>query len=1098
MTNKLIQIQNGKVNFGSFEAAPAPSTPAAAGANFIPLTAVTPQGQSETPYVEITEFRDQLAAKSGPEYWRSLNELAQKPEFEAAMTREFPGGAPTSWKGLSRRNFLRLMGASLALAGLAGCARQPEERIVPYVKQPEDLIPGKPLFFASAHNWNGYGRGILVESHMGRPTKIEGNPDHPSSLGATDAVTQAALLTMYDPERSQLVTRNGQESNWDSFMGEARKLMDSQKASRGAGLRILTETVTSPTVTAQLRELLTQLPEARWHVWEPAGYDNARQGARLAFGSDVSINYRFEMADVIVSLDANFLNDEAGSVRFARDFSDGRRVRTREGKTKMNRLYAVESTPAITGASADHRWPMKASEIGDFAGALAGKLGISGASGSAPEYLDAIVSDLQGVRGRSIVIAGMNQPPEVHALVYAINEQLGNIGNTVLVTEPVESTPADSLQSLTDLVADMNAGAVDMVVILGANPVYTAPADLEFLEAFKKVKTRVRLGLYDDETSNWCHWHVPQSHFLEEWSDIRAHDGTISIVQPLIEPLYSTVSVHQFLAVLTGRTDRNDYNIVREYWKTRAAELGGADFEPWWRKALNDGVVPGTQAKPVSLAVQGVPAVGARAASAELEVTFHVDPCIRDGRDANNGWLQELPRPMTKMTWDNAALVSVATARKLNLKNYEMVKLTVGGRSLELPIWIMPGQPEDSIAVQLGFGRTRAGKVAEGAGFDTYQLRASDGLWFAGGAKIEKLSGKLFTLAVTQEHHRLDTSKALAADSWLPNSSSARQQSRDGDQGDVMDSFHGREDDILHVIPLADLQGDPAELHRKGVERARKEFEQPGFMPPVWPSDRIDVDENGVPVYDSTKKGYGGNPVPAWGMTIDLNTCIGCNACTAACTAENNVAVVGKEEVVRGREMHWIRIDRYYRGDVANPESYHQPIACMHCEKAPCEPVCPVEATSHSSEGINEMTYNRCVGTKYCSNNCPYKVRRFNFLQYSELDSVPLQLMANPDVTVRARGVMEKCTFCIQRINAARIQAEKEDRPIRDGDMVTACQQVCPTNAIIFGNVADKESAVYAAKSEPHNYGVLTELNTLPRTTYLAKLKNPNPMLVEA
>lgn len=1139
MTNELIQIQDGKVNFGTFEeVAAAPQGGCGSGcgcasregegadsgtpANFIPLMAVAQSNK-----LELADVRSELGSKGGPEYWRSLNELAQKPEFEAMVSREFPGGAPASWQGVSRRNFLRLMGASLALAGVAGCVKQPEERIFPYVNQPEDLIPGNALFYASAHSWNGYGRGVLVESHMGRPTKIEGNPDHPSSLGATDAITQAALLTMYDPERSQTVTRNGENSEWNAFAGETVGLLTRLKANRGAGLRILTETVTSPTLTAQISELQSQLPEARWHVWEPAAFDNARIGARLAFGSESSVNYRFAQADVIVSLDSDFLMGEPGSVRFAREYADGRRVRTRSGQTKMNRLYTFESTPNITGANADHNWPVRAGEVAGVVRALASRLGVAAAGGTLPaavdvKAIDAIAADLQAARGRSIVIAGANQPAEVHALVLAINAALGNLGQTVFVTDAVESTPSDSLQSLKNLVADMNAGRVDTLVIVGSNPVYTAPSDLKFLDAFKKVSTRIRLGLYNDETSNWCHWHLPQSHFLEEWSDVRAHDGTVSIVQPLIEPLYSTVSVHQLFSVLTGRGNRDGYNIVRDYWKTRAAGLGGANFEAWWRKALNDGIIAGTQAKAKTVSVGSIALQPSPAEISGLEITFHPDPYIRDGRDANNGWLQELPRPMTKITWDNAALMSVNTARKLNLNNYEMVKITVGGRSLEMPVWIMPGQPDDSVAVHLGYGRTRVGKVGEGTGFNTYALRASDALWFAGDAKVEKTTGKLFTLAITQEHHRLDTN--------IPGSPASAQKRGEGGKDDTMDSFHDR--DIIRVLTLDELKKKVAASHDShGDEHAQEHGDahtaaaghgdehgkeakdghgeehgeeaghggghhaHPNLMPPVWPSDRRGYDKNGVPEYDPKPEGYNGNPVPAWAMAIDLNTCIGCNACTTACQAENNISIVGKDEVIRGREMHWMRIDRYYRGDVGNPESYHQPVACMHCEKAPCEPVCPVAATSHSAEGINEMTYNRCVGTKYCSNNCAYKVRRFNYLQYSQQDTISLQMMANPDVTVRSRGVMEKCTFCIQRINEVRVQAEKEKRPIRDGELKTACQQVCPTNAIIFGNVSDKKSAVYAAKAEPHNYGLLEELNTLPRTTYLAKLRNPNPAL---
>jgi len=1171
MTNELIQIQNGKVGFDSFIEAAQPvassggcgsgktggcgcasdkgSTPFSGNAaNFIPLEAVS---KSQVAPIEISDVREKLDGKSGPEYWRSLNELSQKPEFEDLMAREFQGGAPASWTGVSRRNFLRLMGASLALAGLAGCAKQPEERIVPYVKSPEDLIPGRPLFFASAVSRGGYAHGVLVESHMGRPTKIEGNPDHPSSLGKTDAITQAALLTMYDPDRSQNVTKNGEASSWESFMGEARDLIAAHKTTRGAGLRILTETVTSPTLAFQMQELLRALPEARWHAWEPAGRDNARMGAKLAFGSDANVVYRFDQADVIVSLDSNFLMDEPGSVRYAQEFSDGRRVRTRKNETKMNRLYVVESTPTITGANADHRWPAKASEIAAVAQNILARDTSNPVAGAAvtPQKLPAsisekqvgaVIADLQSARGRSVVIAGQNQPPEVHALALRINSQLGNIGKTVLVTDPIEASPSDTLTSLKNLASDMNAGRVETLIVIGSNPVYSAPADLKFVDAFKKVRNRIRLGLYNDETSDYANWHIPQSHFLEEWSDLRAHDGTVSIVQPLILPLYDTVSVHQLLSVLLGNGDRNGYNIVRDYWKSREIynrflstntpkPFDPQKFETWWRKSLNDGIIAESVSLPKDVAVKpSITTAGSTPSAANgIEITFHPDPHIGDGRDANNGWLQELPRPMTKITWDNAALVSLNTARKLDINNYEMVKISVGGRSVQMPVWIMPGQPDDSVAVQLGFGRTRGGQVGNNVGFNANMIRSSNSLWFGQGATIEKTDGSLYTLAVTQEHHTLDNR--------IPNSPASGQKA--GANGDKMDGFHDRR--IIQVLDIADFLKDKNQLreaaHGGGHEEeghAPKGHEEethagarakgstpstetkghageghaeedhsgeasahPNLMPPVWPSDRLSLDKNGVPEYGQEPKGYAGNPVPAWGMTIDLNTCIGCNACTMACQAENNISVVGKEEVVRGREMHWIRVDRYYRDDVANPEMYHQPVACMHCEKAPCEPVCPVEATSHSVEGINEMTYNRCVGTKYCSNNCPYKVRRFNFLQYSEQDNPTLVLMKNPDVTVRSRGVMEKCTFCIQRINEVRWQAEKEDRPIKDGEIVTACQQACPTNAIIFGNVSDKNSMVYESKAEPHNYTLLPELNTLPRTTYLAKFRNPNPAL---
>jgi molybdopterin-containing oxidoreductase family iron-sulfur binding subunit len=1123
MSNDLIQIQNGKVAFDVIEsAAPATSTQGGCGggcgskndtaapANFIPLTTI-----AATPKMELADVRDRLQDKKGPEFWRSLDELAQSPRFEEMMAREFRT-APASWEGVSRRDFLKLAGASLALAGLAGCVKQPEERIEPYVNQPEDLIPGRPLFFATAASKSGapgFGPaiGVLGESHMGRPTKIEGNPDHPSGKGSTDAITQATLYTLYDPDRSAAVTRNGEASSWDSAKGELTAAMAKHKSSRGEGLRFLSEGITSPTLAAQMKELQRLYPRAQWHVWDAINHDSRR----AALGA-VDPVYRFDRAKVIVSLDSNFFQDEPGSVRYARDYADARRVRARQNKTAMNRLYVVESTPTITGANADHRWPVKASEIVRTASTLASMVGDAGQFHEGAEYLGAIANDLKANRAASLVIAGPNQPAEVHALAHQINVALGNVGKTVLYVEPIEADPVVNRDSLKNLVADMNAGRVSTLIVLGSNPVYTAPADFKFLDAFKKVPLRVRLGLYNDETSNWCHWHLPQRHYLEDWSDARGHDGTASIVQPLIAPMHDGISAHQLISVLAGRGDRNPYNIVREYWGrqfsfSKTTSIGPAtvsangDFETFWRKVLNDGVIPGTAARPATATVRTPASSIQHPATAGLEVNFFPDPHIWDGAHANNGWLQELPKPMTKMTWDNVVHVSLNTAREQKIDNRDIVKITVGGRSVEGPVWLVPGQPDNQLTVHLGYGRTRAGQMGTGAGFDAYPLRTSANPGFVGGAQLEKIATNEARLAVTQENHMIDNRNRPSPPGMLEH----------GPHGDTMDSTHGR--DILHVMPISEFRKNPkaantagkedqaekAEEHGESSHGAEAEVEnhavgsqyEPNIMPRIWPSDRQGVDENGVPEYSQEKKWYAGNTIPAWGMTIDLNTCIGCNACTVACQAENNISVVGKDQVVRGREMHWIRVDRYYRGDVANPEAYHQPVPCMQCEKAPCEPVCPVEATTHSVEGINEMTYNRCVGTKYCSNNCPYKVRRFNFLQYSEQTNVSLSMMRNPDVTVRARGVMEKCNYCVQRVNEARWRAEKENRPIRDGEFTTACAQACPTNAIVFGNINDKNSAVYATKAEPHNYGMLTQLNTFPRTTYLAKLRNPNPAL---
>jgi MoCo/4Fe-4S cofactor protein with predicted Tat translocation signal len=967
-------------------------------------------------HLDLAAIRAKLAGAQGPKYWQSLEELAETEAFQDFLFREFPRQA-SEWEDdePGRRKFLKLMGASLALAGLSACTRQPNEQIMPYVRAPEEVIPGKPLFFATAMPLSGIATGLLVESHMGRPTKIEGNPEHPASLGSSDAFCQASVLSLYDPDRSQTVTHYGEITSWNSFLGQFRQAVADQKAKKGAGLRILTETVTSPSLTAQLRALSKDFPAAKWHQYEPAGAHTARAGARLAFGEPVNTYYRVENAKVILSLDSDFLTAGPGSVRYARARGTGSGMR----------LYAAESTPTLTGAKADHRFPMRASEIQGFAADVARQLG--GSTGKAPA---ALISDLKNNSGACLVIPGEHQPPAVHALAHTINSTLGNVGKTVIYTEPVEAEPVDQVDSLRDLIRDMDSGAVEMLVILDANPVYTAPADLPFAEKFAKVKLRVRLGLYDDETSELCHWHIPAAHYLEAWGDTRAYDGTATIQQPLIAPLYRGKSAQEMLALFSDQPERSSYDIVKAYWQERKPS---ADFEAWWRKSVHDGVVPGTAAavKNVSAKVGQVPDLPSVNG---LEIIFRLDPTIYDGRFANNGWLQELPKPLTKLTWDNAALISPATAQRLQLENMAEIELQYNGRSVKAPVWIMPGHPADAITVYLGYGRRRAGRVAHETGFDAYRLRTADAPWFGSGLQIRKTGG-VYPLATTQHHWRMEGRNPVRAGT------------------------------------IAEYKADP--------DFVQKMEELPPKTLTLYPEVKYE--------------GY------AWGMAIDLSACTGCNACVVACQAENNIPVVGKDQVTRGREMQWIRIDRYYEGeDLDHPATYHQPVPCMQCENAPCELVCPVAATNHSSEGLNDMVYNRCVGTRYCSNNCPYKVRRFNFLLYSDFETDSLKMQKNPDVTVRSRGVMEKCTYCVQRINETKITAEKEDRPVRDGEIVTACQQSCPSQAIMFGNINDKNSRVAKWKAQELNYSLLGDLNTRPRTTYLASLRNPNPEVEKA
>jgi len=1019
--------------------------------------------------LDLTSIRERLGLSRGKEYWRSLEELTENEGFEELLHEEFPRLASQWDDAIGRRRFLKLMGASLALAGLGACTHQPKEEIVPYIRQPEDLVPGKPLYFATAFSLGGIAEGLLVESHEGRPTKIEGNPDHPASLGSTSAFAQASVLTLYDPDRSQTLTHMGEIGTWSRFVAEVQAALIAK--SGGAGFRLLTETITSPTLAYQIRQLLTQFPSAKWHQYEPVNRDNTQAGARLAFGEVVNTIYRFDKANVILSIDSDFLSGGPGTLRYIHDFAERRRVEP--GRTEMNRLYMVESTATNTGAVADHRFRLRPSEIENLARTIAAAAGVqSGVTvpGNQPansaEWIAAVARDLLQHRGKSIVIAGDCQSPVVHALVHAMNHALGNVGKTVDYTESIEAEPVAQTESLRELVRDMNAGQVDLLVMVGGNPVYSAPADLGFGERLVKVPLRIHLALYDDETSALCHWHVPEAHYLESWSDARAYDGTVSIVQPLIAPLYRGKSAHELLAALLNQPELTAYEIVRDYWKAHisagnrdttaktAATLSASpanDFEESWRAALRSGVIPDTAlpVKQVSLrpdwSTKVGPATGTSPSSSQLEIIFRPEPHIFDGRFANNGWLQELPRPLSKLTWDNAALISPATAQRMGL-SYEiggrggehgavfadLVELDYQGRKLRAPIWIIPGHADDCLTVHLGYGRTRAGRLGSGAGFNAYALRTSDSPWFGRGLSLTK-TGEQFPLANTQLHYNME----------------------------------GR--DLVRSASLADYLKNPNFAHEKN------------HAPPKSLSLYPPVEYNGY----------------AWGMAIDLSTCVGCNACVVACQSENNIPIVGKTEVMNGREMHWLRVDRYYEGPVENPKTSFQPVPCMHCENAPCELVCPVGATVHSSEGLNDMVYNRCVGTRYCSNNCPYKVRRFNFLLFQDWDTPSLKMLRNPDVSVRSRGVMEKCTYCVQRINEAKIDAEKEDRPVRDGEIVTACQAVCPAKAIVFGDINDPKSRVSQLKAQQRNYGLLEELNTRPRTTYLAAVNNPNPEIRE-
>jgi molybdopterin-containing oxidoreductase family iron-sulfur binding subunit len=1005
-------------------------------------------GTIEPAPMTLEQVREKLKNVRGKRYWRSVDELANTPEFQAAVEKEFPG-SPHGWGDeVSRRGFLKFMGASAALAGLAGCTKQPDEPIYPYIKAPEDLILGKPMYFATAHPFVTGAVPLLVKTDQFRPIKIDGNPEHPYNQGSSDPFTQATLLDLYDPDRSQHVTYRGENREWAEFAVELRNKVISTKD--GTGIYFLSETITSPTLARQWREVQAKYPNAKL-----VQYDPAIAGTALASG--LNVQYDLADADVIVSLDADFLSGAGfpGFHQLVRQYAE-----RRKSPEKLNRLYAIESTPTTTGLKAEHRLGLRASEIPAFAAELAKAIGIEvlpvpsvAWTDEQKKFLAALAKDLKAHPGKCVVIPGLYQDPTVanHALV--INEVLGNSGKTVSYPARLSALSSNQTAELKSLVADLNAGKVDWLVILNANPVYNAPADLNFAAAFEKAKMTAHLGSHVDETGQNAQWHIPAAHFLEPWSDARAYDGTVSIVQPMIDPLYGGKTAHHFFQALLDEPGLSPYEAVRETWKP----VIKGDFETGWRKALHQGWVEGTaDLSDITFSVlqPGVswPAP-APSPKDSLEIIFRPDPNVYDGRWANVGWLQELPKPVTNLSWDNAALVSGATLTKYGLEEDDIVELTVNGRKVNAPVIVVPGHPDNSVTVHFGYGRSFAGRVGSGAGFNAYLIRTSDAPFYTVGS-MKKVEGK-WGLAVTKSHFQDHRPKLF------------------GGQGNGNNSLEAdeaiSERGIIRYATLDEYKADPG-FANEGETHTTTDKSNTLF--PNWE--------------------YKDN---AWGMSIDMNSCTGCNACIIGCYAENNIAVVGKQQVRIGRNMQWLRIDTYFEGDLAAPRAHFQPMACQHCENAPCEQVCPVGATVHTPEGLNAMVYNRCVGTRYCSNNCPYKVRRFNFLLYSDFETESLKLMRNPDVTVRSRGVMEKCSYCLQRISAAKIEADKENRAIRDGEVVTACQQACPAQAISFGNINDKQSKVAKLQADERSYQVLADLNTRPRTKYVAAVLNLNPEL---
>jgi molybdopterin-containing oxidoreductase family iron-sulfur binding subunit len=1028
---------------------------------------------------------------SGKQYWKSLDELGEAPEFKNFLEREFPEGASEMGSGVSRRKFLQVMGAGMALAGVSGCKviRRPEQNILPYNKMPESLIPGIAQFYATSMSVGGEAVGLLVESHEGRPTKVEGNPKHPSSLGATGKYHQASVLGLYDPERSKLPRKAGQESDWNAFWSEANPLFAGYKQNGGQGLRFLSGYIGSPSLADVKAHVLKTFPNAKWTTYEAVTRDAQAQGIAAVTGADLDPHYKFEAAKRILSIDADFTEAESDHLKSGKAF-----VSTRNpdlGTGKMSRLYVVESQFSPTGGAADHRLRVKPGQIvnvlilvakelaaqglslGEWAAEIGALSADAAAAGVKPEYIKELARDILGHKGASVIVVGKYQPAVAHAIGHALNASLGNIGATVeyrpSAVKALNGQTPGSYESIVELANALGSNQIETLVIIDSNPAFAAPADLDLAGKLKSVKHLIHLGSEIDETAELAGWHLPMSHFMEEWGDGLAYDGTASIAQPLIRPMYETLGAAEVLATLSGFEHRKSHDIVREYWRK---QIGGADFDHKWRGWLHDGVIAKTAYAPVNPGAvkDGISKLAAaHAAKAPkaggLEIIFRAHPNLYDGRYANNSWLQELPDPITKLTWDNAALLSPALAKKIGVndlltreesgttmsdyKNRPMVKVTVGGKSLEAVAWILPGLSDETVLLHFGYGRRKVGKVGTGSGFDAYTLMNSASPFHAGDVKVERI-GRRYEVACTQDH-------------W---------------------SMEGRP-----IVREAGLEGYEENKEEAFSEEKWNEH-------PVDPSSGKEKSlwTEGPAAKNGDRGTYDFSVGQQWGMVIDLNSCTGCNTCLLACTAENNIPVVGKEQVMRGREMHWIRLDRYFSGDIDNPELMFQVMTCQQCENAPCEEVCPVAATVHSHEGLNDMAYNRCVGTRYCSNNCPYKVRRFNFFNYTNnWKNSPLSMQKNPDVTVRFRGVMEKCTYCVQRINRARIQYKnKGQETIPDGAVSPACAQACPTDAIVFGNINDASSRVAKLKSHPRNYGVLRDLNTKPRTTYLGRVRNPN------
>lgn len=993
-------------------------------------------------------------------YWRSLEDLSRNDAYKEYISREFPDEAGELKDGYSRKNFLQIMGASVALAGLAAC-RKPVQKLLPYNEQPEEIVAGIPLQYASTIPVKDSGIGVLITANEGRPTKIEGNPDHPGSRGATGIFHQASILDLYDVDRSRSPRENGETKSWNDFVSFCQQHFGDS----GRNIAFVSEANGSPTINRLKAEALNRFPNATWATWEAHGPQNALRGTEIAFGTKLRPNYRFDRADVVVSLDYDFMSLGPDTVRSNMDYADHRRVSQTDDS--MSRLYAVETTLSVTGSNADHRLRVKASEMPAFVAALASALsgsvsGLGAFSGvnndfSQHSWISVLAQDLLNNRGSSIVAVGEDYAPEVHAMAAAINAALGNAGSSVEYLETGFHDGSYNPDALANVAEGIRSGNFDTLVIIGGNPVFDAPADLNFADLMDAVGTSIHLSSHIDETSAKATWHVNRAHYLEFWGDATSYEGKASVIQPLIRPLFDGKSEAELLYAIINGESAEGYDLVRETWN----DVITSNFSSGWNEVVHNGIHEGDgfPVRSVSVASGMADAVSSylsglsSSSSDDIELVIRADNTVFDGRFANNGWLQELPDPITKITWDNVAAMSPATADRLGVRarkfgetDYDLVTLEVNGTSVTMPAWILPGHADNSITVTTGYGRTSIGKVADDIGHNTFVFRTTSNMMVHPVVSVSMAAGT-YPIACTQNHNQME-------DRPLVREATLEEYRANPTFAPDMVYVPGRQED-----------GNAPNL----------------FNDQLFPSHQ-----------------------PQWGMAIDLNACTGCGVCTIACQSENNIPVIGKREVARNREMHWIRIDRYYLGDQADPQVVHQPITCMHCEQAPCELVCPVAATTHSDDGLNQMTYNQCIGTRYCSNNCPFKVRRFNFFNYAknwlEIDEDPdiIQMAMNPDVSVRFRGVMEKCTYCVQRINRGKIATKNETgnsiKPA-DGTVKTACQQACPSQAITFGDLTDEQSIISITKRNNRNYVMLEELNIRPRTSYLAKLRNPNSQL---